>query len=433
MSLTQIQQDTHFVHKSLKLAMCQLTFVMIGVTLLVDAVNGFFLSGMGIDPKLSAMFKLVLLMLILVQVGAESLKVLGYCLLTLLLFLIGPIITLTETTNAAGFFDDFTSALKILTTLLIFVYCCQIADKWPELLEKYGHWALKAGFYILVVNLVLGLLGFGFSSYGGDEEGDDAEIGVKGFFYAGNEVSGLFVVLFGMALHRIWQKNKKAYFLFAPIAMVFGLMIATKAAMLAGAVMVFAIPLFNERQRILNLTFLKVKMVGPLLVVGIVLALILIPIFEATGMMNRFIWFYNHKGILGILLSGRDEFVINMMHAIELYGNWADYIFGLSKTGLGEITKNAMEIDPIDMYLWHGIAGLVFFVINITIFLRVSYLAARLPNSVWGPCVLVINLLLVGVSFVAGHIFTSGMLAPIYGLVNAMAYLDLVKAKQSHA
>jgi hypothetical protein len=418
--------------KSLKLALCQITFLMLGLTLLVDSVNGFFLSGMGIDPKLSAMFKLVLLMLVLVQVGAESTKTLCYSLLTLLLFLIGPIVTLTETLDATGFIDDFTSALKILTALLVFVYCCHIADKWPDLMEKYGKWALRFGFYILVANLILGVLGFGFSSYGGTEEGDDDQVGVKGFFYAGNEVSGIFVVLFGVVLHRLWQNNKKLYFAFAPLAMACGLLVATKAAMLAGALMVFAIPLFNERQKLLNLTFLKLKMTLPVIAVGGILAIILIPIFEATGMLDRFTWFYQNKGLLGILLSGRDEFVINMMQVFERHAGLLDYIFGLSKTGLGTLTKNAMEIDPIDMYLWHGLPGLLFFIVNIIVFLRVSYIATRIPNSSWAPCVLVINIILIGVSFIAGHVFTSGMLAPIYGLVNAMAYLDIVKNRHAH-
>ncbi|WP_286265528.1 O-antigen ligase family protein [Thalassotalea atypica] len=416
--------------RSLKLAICQLTFLMLGVTLLVDSVNGFFLSGMGIDPKLSAMFKLTLLFLVLLQVGAESKRALAYSLTILIFFLVGPVITLVDTLDAAGFIDDFTSSLKILTALFIFVYCCLMADKWPVLTEKYGQMAIKFGFLILLSNIILGVLGFGFSSYGGAEDGDNEEIGVKGFFYAGNEVSGIFIVLFGVILHLLWIRSRRLYFLFAPIAMVCGLLIATKAAMLAGVAMVFAIPLFNERNKLLNLTWLKLKMAFPLIVVGIILAVVLLPVFEATGLLGRFMWFYEKKGIIGILLSGRDEFVVNMMQVFEHHTNLLDYVFGLSKTGLGLLTKNAMEIDPIDMYLWHGLPGLLFFLVNATIFLRVSYLATRIPTSTWGPSVLVINLILIGVSVVAGHIFTSGMLAPLLGLVNGMAYIDLVNQRR---
>lgn len=432
---TQLLADStpYPVRPSLKLALMQLTFLMLAVTLLVDSVNGFFLSGMGFDPKLSALFKLVLIGVALYQLGAESPKVLAWCFFTLLMFSIGPIFTLVDTLDVIGFIDDFTSGLKILTALLVFVYVCLMAEKYPDKVEQYGKLALKTGFLILLANIILGLLGFGFSSYGDAEQGDDDAVGIKGFFYAGNEVSGIFVVLYGLVLHFLWQKRKFIFLLFSLLTLVSGLLIATKAAMVAAVLLIFAIPLVNERNRLLNLTALKLKLIVPLVLLASILAVVLIPIFESTGLLNRFIWFYEKKGVIGIILSGRDEFIIAMMSIFERYANFADVVFGFSKTGLGLLTKNAMEIDPIDMYLWHGLFGLAFFLLNAIIFLHVSYQATRLPQSRWAPCVLIINILLIGVSFVAGHIFTSGMLAPLFGLVNGLAYLDLVKARNSHA
>ncbi len=402
---------------------------MLGLSLLVDAVNGFFLSGMGFEPKLSAMFKLLLLGLILYQVGSISQKALAWSLTTFLLFLLGPIATFIDSPNITGFFDDFSSALKILTALLVFVYVCLMAEHYPEYVDKYGKLALNFAFVVLLANIVLGALGFGFSSYGNAEQGEESAIGVKGFFYAGNEVSGVFVILYGVFLHLLWQQKKWLYMLFAPVTLVSGLLIATKAAMMAAALLVFAIPLMNERKKLLHLTPLKLKLVAPLIIVGATLAVVLIPIFESTGLLNRFIWFYEKKGVIGIILSGRDEFIINMMRVFEYYASITDVIFGLSKTGLGQLTKNAMEIDPIDMYLWHGLVGLGFFLLNVTVFLRTSYLATRESNSLWGPCALIINITLIGISFVAGHIFTSGMLAPLFGLVNGLAYADLIRNK----
>lgn len=414
-----------------RLALIQLTFLMFGVTLLVDAVNGFFLSGLGIDPKLSAMFKLLLLGLVLYQLGTLSLKCLAWILLVLIVFLVGPAFTLFDTLNISAFIDDLTSGLKILTAPIIFVYVCLVAEKYPERVEKYGKLALKVGFAVLLVNLVLGVLGFGFSSYGNAAQGEEDAIGIKGFFYAGNEVSGVFVILYGVLLHLIWQKRKVIYLFFSLLTLLSGLLIATKAAMVAAILLVFSIPLVNERHKVLNLTPLKLKIIAPVLILGLILAVALIPIFESTGMLNRFMWFYNKKGIIGIILSGRDEFVIQMLYVFERYADFVDVVFGFSKNGLGMFTKSSMEIDPIDMYLWHGIAGLMVFLLNSIVFLRVSYLAARLKDSFWGPVVLIINILLISVSMIAGHIFTSGMLAPLFGLVNGLAYLDLRRATHS--
>jgi len=408
-----------------KFAFFQLTFLMIACSLIIDSVNGFFLSGLGIDPKLSAAFKMILLIIILFQIGAYSQKVLAGVFSYLLILLIGPMITLSSTANVVGFIDDFISCLKTYTALIIFIYMVQVCHKWPCLVQKYGKWCLQLSFFVLVGNITLGAFGFGFSSYGSVDSDSSTAIGIKGFFFAGNEVSGLFVVLVGAFLHLTWQKSKVFYFVLAPFILLMGLLIATKAAMLSGAVLIFAIPLFCERNRLLNLTWLKVKMILPIIVVGIVLAFVLVPIFEATGLWDRFMWFYQKKGFVGIIFSGRDEFVLAALDAYSYNATFTNVIFGFSKTGLGMVTKNAMEIDPIDMYFWYGLSGVILFIVYATLFFRVSYLATLNKNSLWGSCVLLVNIILFGVSIIAGHVLISGMLAPFLGLINGMAYADL--------
>lgn len=414
--------------KNGKLAFFQLTFLMIGLSLFVDAFNGFFLSGLGIDPKLSAAYKLLLLILVLYQIGTHSTKTLAWILIFFLVMLIGPIITFISTTDIAGFIDDLTSGLKLYTAIIIFVYIAHLCEKWPCLVQKYGKWCLQFAFSVLLINIILGVMGFGFSSYdwGGSDPDASNQIGIKGFFYAGNELSGIFIVLFGAALHLLWQKHKVLYFLFTPVALAVSILIATKAAMLSCILLVFAIPLFNERNRLLNLTWLKVKMILPVVIAIVILGIILVPIFESTGLWGRFMWFYQKKGFIGIILSGRDEFIFTALEAFMHHASLSDILFGFSKTGLGQITKNAMEIDPIDMYFWHGISGMILFMAYVGVFFRVAYLAAVKRDSQWGPCVLIVNIALFSVSLIAGHIITSGMLAPLLGLINGMAYADLV-------
>jgi hypothetical protein len=418
--------------KGAKLAFIQLTFLMIGLSLFVDSVNGFFLSGLGIDPKLSAIYKLVLLCLILFQIGAFSQKTLACIFGGVLILMIGPTVTLTSTVDVAGFFLDFTTVLKITTAFIIFLYCVQVCKHRPELVEKYGKWCCQFSFVVLVVNLILGVLGFGFSSYGGSGGDESTNIGIKGFFYAGNEVSGIFILLFGTTLHLLWQKHRLLYFLFVPFVFGAGLLVATKAAMLAAALLVFAIPLFNERNRLLNLTWLKVKMVLPVVLVSILLLFILVPIFQSTGLWERFLWFYQKKGVIGIILSGRDEFIISALVVFQQFADLSQIVLGFGRSGLGMITKDSMEVDPVDMYFWFGLAGLAMFLLLATVFFRVSYLATVQRGSLWGPSVLVINIALFGVSMIAGHIITSGMLAPLFGLINGMAYADLCLLKSKH-
>jgi len=414
-------------------ALFQGIFLLLAGTLFIDAVNGFFLTGLGIDAKLSAVYKLALIGLILCQVGCLETKTLAWFLVLLLSFLLSAIYSLAKLQDVAGFFDEFVGALKILIPAIVFSYIVILTRRYPESVEIYGKYVLNFAFLVLISNLLLGLLGFGYSSYGSGNLDDEHAIGIKGFFYAGNEVSGVFIALYGFVLHQLWQNKKWVYFLFAPIALLSGLMIATKAAMLAGVVLVFAIPIVNERNRFLNITSLKLKLLVPLLVVFVVLAVVLVPIFESTGLLNRLIWFYEKKGIIGIILSGRDEFIISMSAQFEQHVDFVQIIIGLGKTSLGLISKPTIEVDPIDLYLWHGLFGVAYFLVISALFLRISYLAMRSPLSYWGPYVFIVNVMLIAVSFIAGHVFTSGMLGPFLGLINGLAYMDLIRDKNINA
>ena len=214
-------------------------------------------------------------------------------------------------------------------------------------------------------------------------------------------------------MHLLWQKNKIAYFLFSPIVLLAGLLVATKSAMLSSAFLVFAIPLFNERNRLLNITWLKVKMMMPLLLGGSILMLVFIPILETAGVWDRLVWFYQRKGIVGLILSGRDEFLITIMVVYQQVATLPEIIFGFGVTQ-SLLGSKAIEIDPLDLYFWFGLPGFSFFLLLVFVFFRTSYLSTKRNDSLWGPCVLTVNLILFGVSCIAGHIFYLWYVSTIY-------------------
>lgn len=394
--------------------------------LLIDSITGFFLAGPGIDLKLSAGYKLLLLSLVLFQIGVYSKITLAWLLALILLLMVGPGIVFLQTLDIVGFLEDFITTLKLFTPVIIFLFCALVTQRKSDIVLKYGMYCCFISFLILLVNLILGVLGFGFASYGA------SEIGVKGFFYAGNEVSGLYIVFFGFILHRLWQKNtKRWYLIFSLLTLLSGLLIATKAAMIAGALLIFFIPLVNDRNRLFNLTWLKVKLILPVLLLVIVLFFFLLPILESAGILGRLLWFYEKKGIVGLLFSGRDEFIAEGIDAFHNTASFIQYIFGFGRTGLGLITKESMEVDPIDMFFWFGFVGISIYSVLIILFFKVSYQATLRKDSIIGGYVFLVNIILVTVSLIAGHIFTSGMLGPFIGLINGMAYADLYCSKKT--
>ena len=121
----------------------------------------------------------------LFQIGAYSLRALGGLLSIILVMLIGPAISLSNTLDVSAFIGDFIVLLKTVTALILFIYCVLICRYWPEKLQKYGKWCCQVSFAVLSLNLVLGVMGFGFSSYGSTTSDDSSGIGVKGFFLCG--------------------------------------------------------------------------------------------------------------------------------------------------------------------------------------------------------------------------------------------------------
>ncbi|WP_042150736.1 MULTISPECIES: O-antigen ligase family protein [unclassified Pseudoalteromonas] len=401
----------------------QFTFLLLGCSLAIDTLTGFFVSGLGLDLKLSAMFKFGLLILLIFALACYSRKNIIILFSLMLTLLIGPLFNLINTYDVMGFLFDFSYVIKILTPLMIFLFCIEVIKRWPDNAYRYGLKVFYFSFCVLLFNIIAGILGFGFSSYGSKD--GEVSIGIKGFFYAGNEVSGLFVLLFSFILSAAWNSPRKIYFLImAPIAVISGVLIATKAAMIAGLLLVVLIPLVNERYKMFNLTWLKISIFTPALVGLIAIVYFAVPILQATGLWDRLVWFYEKKGVFGIIFSGRNEFAVATLESFYEHAGIIESLFGIGLSGLAVIERLTVEIEPIDMYFWFGIPGLLYLVGLFCSFIYISYRAALKKISFWAPFALIANILLFGLSFIAGHTLTSGMLAPLWGLLNGMVYLE---------
>lgn len=407
-------------------AVFQFVFLMVGCSLAVDTLTGFLVSGLGIDLKLSAIYKFGMLVIVLFSLACYSRKKASLVFILLLTLLVGPLINLADDLDILGFILDISYVFKILLPLIIFLYCTEVAKRRPEKVYQFGHYVFYFSFLILLFNLLAGVLGFGFSSYGGED--DESAIGVKGFFFAGNEVSGLFLILFSYALARAWSAKRKIYYLMlAPITVISGVLIATKAAMIAGLLLIFIIPLVNERQRLFRLTWLKVSIFAPVVVMTGIIAVYIVPVLQATGLWARLVWFYEKKGVMGIILSGRNEFAVATTESFYATAGILDYIWGIGVSGLAKVERSTVEIEPIDLYFWFGLPGISYLTLLFAAFIYFSYRATLSPYSIWAPFALAANIMLAGLSIIAGHTLTSGMLGPLLGLLNGLVYLDYVR------
>ena len=90
------------------------------------------------------------------------------------------------------------------------------------------------------------------------------------------------------------------------------------------------IPIVNERHNIMRLTWLKIKILAPFFLAIIVIVIAISELLEAIGLYDRMMFFYQQRGIIGILWSGRDIFIDRMfdvyLHQSNIFYQFNTYL-----------------------------------------------------------------------------------------------------------
>ncbi len=401
----------------------RLVLLAMAALLWVDTITGISVYyGVGI-ASISMLYKLLILMLVLLNIGGYSQKLLTFLLGALLVLLIGPTQSFVNFGESKYYFDDISYALKLLTPIIVFSYLFAVRKTYPELLEHWLPIILTSNFVAVIFNLVLGKLGFGWPSYSGTA--GQPGIGVNGFYVAGNELSACFVLLYGYILHHTWLNySKKRYVLVGLSAVYFGLAIATKTAMLASLMLVFLIPLFNERQNLLKLTKLKLALLGPFLIILASVILFIEALLRQVGLWDKFTWVIAEKGIVTLVVSGRDEKSAELLSHFESYASLGDYLWGIGASGITHFESffYMAEVDPVDTFIWFGLIGVT---VTVSAIFIMNYLAFRSIRSaaLYPPLIVLVNLIFLLLSLISGHIWQSGMLGILWGVLNGLVFI----------
>ena len=403
-------------------------FVSLSFLLWVDAFTGMIQFYAGIDLKLSLLYKLPLIGALIFIIGLYSRAAFSLILLSILILIVGPLYRFSFDPKIGFLANDISLAIKLISPFIAFTFCKAVARQFPTILGEYGIRVLWINFYAVLFNLMVGALGFGYPSYSGGENGEG--IGVNGFYVAGNELSGCYVLLFGFALHSLWNSKRIFYYPMSLITLICGALIATKTAMFASLLLVFAIPIFNERENIFRLTKLKVKLFLPLFFVIGLAVYFIIDFLIVVGLYDKVIWVIQEKGVWGLILSGRVEFSHQILDAFFAESGWFEHLFGIGTIGMSDYfnTKYSAEVDPVDIFVYFGIFGSVIIYI-FTVFMMLPTLHLINKAKYLPPIILLVNILLLMLSIFSGHILNSGMLGLLWGMFNGLVYVKMIESK----
>ena len=382
----------------------------------MDMLNGFLLkSGVNLPISIGQFHKLIILVFLLFRFLFKP-RLLFLSLGFTALLLVPTFFQSIKISSTSFLFNDFIKISKYLTPLFCFLFFVDFIKREGKVGIRKLLKLVRFSYLILAGNILLKYFGLGYPMY---EFGD---IGSKGFFFAGNEISVLLVILSSLIAFDLWHRGERLkYFLFWAFTLFVGFSISSKTG-IAGILLVFLlIPL---KRPSLKFSLKKVMFfLGSTLVV-IPLALYIIwQSIQGTAFFIRLQYFSEKFDFLTFLLSNRNVFFKDAYRRyIENY-DFLEKIIGIGQTQY-EILNHGMivEIDFADILFAYGILGLLYFILLMVFLVVQAIRFTKNEKFIYSNLVLLMIFFLLGISTTAGHVFSSGMAAVFIGLIFALMY-----------
>jgi hypothetical protein len=387
--------------------------------LLVDALQGLLQQQWALNLPLSAGYKSALMLLMLLSCGLTMGRRIALLPALLLLLLLGPVWSFFSLGHSAGLSYDIGMALKLTAPLLAAWYCYGLCQRDAALARRNLHQLMWIGFAIIVINLMLGRLGFGLSAYLPSDYFPDQQLGSKGFFKATNELSALLLVFSAYLFAWYWPRQKVIFAAVLGLSLFCSSTLLTKTGNAGVLLLAIFIPLLQARahwlpyRRVILLAMVAAVTLLVLLAWQLPAILPHLPLSEKQQLVLA------QQGAIGIVLSNRDLFVAeNWFYVAHYFPQWQQ-LLGIGNAGLALYSSKPLaEIDPADLFIWFGMAGLGWYALWFAGIIRLALQAWRQAPTSVAAGVLLLNLLLLVVASMAGHVLTSGMLWIPWGMLN---------------
>lgn len=386
--------------------------------LLVDSVNGALLQSLGTSYALAIGYKALLLALMLVSLSQTQPKALLLWAGAGLLLLIGPALSSWQQ-SSQWLMADVQLAVKILSPLLGFYYFLTLHKRQPALAQRLFYVTLAVSSVVLLLNMLLGISGLGFSAYQAMDNVQQSFLGVKGFFYSTNELSAFLLLLTASLLCITWPQSRFLYATVSLLAMAIALLLLTKTGLFGCLILVLLIPvLFMTKPFWQQKKSILLVIVLVLLLLLVLIVLNFAAIMHTLGIYNKLQFVYQQRGISGVLLSSRDFYASQIWASVQQhYASWQTWL-GVGQGGSAlQLKKYFAELDWFDLFVFYGVAGISVFIATFSVFMTYSIKHIQLAS---GRILLLLNIVLLAVSAMAGHVMTSGLLWLPWALANAL-------------
>jgi len=397
-----------------------LIFLLLFGLLPIDMINGFLIRDVQLNTviTISQLYKIILLTLFFIRISnTEKIIVLSI----FFLLLLPSFVQTVKSFNLKLIFVDAVKVTKYVASFMAFLYFRRIFINKGYLLTQVYRWILFS-FIVLVINIFLKLLGVGFPmySYG------TFEIGSKGFFYAGNEVSAVLLILSSFLMFWYQLYNKKIFFLIISLLAIFtGLYITSKTAILATIFTFIYLFIFNPNGKRMSIKSAVYFLCTVLIILPFGIYFI-IKYLKTSDVMLRASHFWEQLDIYTFIFSNRNIFLFDFIEIFKKEYNVIEMIIGVGQSTFERLNNNhIIELDFFDIYFAYGIIGILLFLFYIFFILIKSKLRSMNRDIfIFSLYTKYIAVFLILLSFFSGHIFNSGMASIYIGCVFSLMYYN---------
>jgi hypothetical protein len=392
---------------------------LITIALFVDNISGIAdYYSIKVFTETSKVYKVFLMFLVLIFLAIYKKHNFVVAIIIFLISLISLfILHKTEGSNISAI-QEFGFILKIISPIIYFLFFKEIITTYFKKIKLIFFVALL----IISLNLFLGMIGFGKSQYAND-------VGSIGFFIAGNEVSGLMIVVSAFLLQYTQSKYPKKYIYVAIFLLALALIKATKTAILGQLLIMLIIPFLSSNKILARLIKLSPKQIKILTISAICSFLGFVILLAKSNVANRWIENFSGSKIISSILSSRDIYLEQSFIMLKEDFNQLNFLFGKGFYNFQEIMGNylpiphTIEIDLFDIYYSYGIP-ITILIYGFYAFVILKGIAHYSKNKKYTfvPVVILTLVVLFIVSMLAGHILTSGLCAIFMGILTSLIY-----------
>ena len=225
----------------------------------------------------------------------------------------------------------------------------------------------------------------------------------------------------------IADKNYLGYIVVGIASAGFSAFLATKLSILSVLLVFVTFPFLSVLDnKIIQLRMSRKKVrfaaLVSILFPGIVFLSIYILLYK-VNLLDRFMHFYASADLVTVLLSGRNILATEAINAYIYDYSTVAMLFGSGEFWFGmESASKLVEIDPIDILMTYGLFG-VLIVYGFFLVVVINCLHHMNTNP-FSKFVAFTIILLIGISFTAGHVVYSGLGAYLIAALFALGSVE---------